>query len=190
MYTSKASKVKKNDPLLEQDPYVRERFYKIARKGISYSKYRKQVAWRQEKVRTYLSRGFTQSMISSKLHISQSTISRDISIIRNKSVNGVGLTAKSTFDDYSLIKMSMNEQSIRLWETFDNPKCSIKQKLEIIQILFKIDKRKIELLPLNEVLNELTARESKVGLKEIELNLSEINAIIDAKSKTTDNTEL
>lgn len=158
---------KRNDPLIEQAPYVKEYFYKIARKGVSHNKYRKQVAWRREKVRTYLSRGHTQAMISTKLQISQSTISRDISIIRNKGVNKVGLTAKNLDMDYSLLKMSMNEQSIKLWELFDHNKCSIRQKLEIIKILLKIDKKRMELLPLEEVLRELTSRESKVAMKEM-----------------------
>lgn len=83
---------------------------------MSHNKYRKQVAWRREKVRTYLSRGHTQAMISTKLQLSQSTISRDISIIRNKGVNKVGLTVKGLNKDYSLLKMSMNEQSIKLFE--------------------------------------------------------------------------
>jgi hypothetical protein len=139
------TKDKKNDPLFAEDSYVKEHFYRIARRGVSHNKYRKQVAWRREKVRMYLSRGHIQAMISTKLQISLSTISRDISIMRNKGVNKVGLTVKNLDEDYSLIKMSMNEQSIKLWEIFDDHKCSINHKLQIIKILLKIDKKRIEL---------------------------------------------
>jgi hypothetical protein len=174
-------KYKRQDKLYDQDPYIKEHFSKIARKGVSYNKYRKQVAWRREKVRTYLARGYTQAMISAKLQTSQSTISRDMSIVRNKGVNKVGLTVKSLDEDYSLLKMSMNEQSIKLWEIFDHPKCSIEQKLAIIEILLKIDKRRMELLPLDDVLRELLARESKVAMKEIVWNISQVNSLVDGK---------
>ena len=126
-------------------------------------------------------------MISTKLQISQSTISRDISTIRNKDVNKVGLTVKNLNGDYSLLKMSMNEQTIKLWELFDYPKCSIRQKLEIIKILLKIGKRRMELLPLGEVLDELTSRESNVAIKEIDYNISQVNALIDGKGNKINN---
>lgn len=39
----------------------------------------------------------------------------------------------------------------------------------------------MELLPLGEVLNELTARESKVALEEIELHISKVNSLVDGR---------
>ena len=47
--------------------------------------------------------------------------------------------------------------------------------------LLKIDKRRMELLPLEEVLYELTSRESKVAMREIELNISQLNTWVDGK---------
>ncbi len=67
--------------------------------------------------------------------------------------------------------MSMKEQTIKLWEIFDRPKCSTDQKIRITEILFKIDNRIMELLLLEEVLRELTSRVSKVAMKEIEWNI-------------------
>lgn len=88
------TKYTSNDPLFKEDSYLTDHFYKISRKGVSHNNYHKQVAWRREKVRMYLSRIYTQAMISTKLQISQSTISRDISIIQNKRVNKVRATVK------------------------------------------------------------------------------------------------
>ena len=39
----------------------------------------------------------------------------------------------------------------------------------------------MELLPLDDVPRELTARESKVTLKEIERNISQVNSFVDGK---------
>jgi DNA-binding NarL/FixJ family response regulator len=48
------------------------------RAGISNTKYQNQVAWRRNKVKELLARGYTQYEISRELHMSQPTISRDI----------------------------------------------------------------------------------------------------------------
>jgi len=65
----------------------------------------------------------------------------------------------------------MNEQIIKPWETIDHPNSSIDQKIRITEILLRIDNRRMELLPLEEVLRELTSRESRVAMKEKEWNI-------------------
>jgi DNA-binding NarL/FixJ family response regulator len=57
---------------------------KNPRAEITYKKYQKQIDWRRNKVRELLIRGYSQYEISNTLHISQSTISRDIDFIRNQ----------------------------------------------------------------------------------------------------------
>jgi DNA-binding NarL/FixJ family response regulator len=54
------------------------------RAHVTAIKYRKQMDWRRNKVRELLIRGYSQYAISSTLHISQSTISRDIDFVRNQ----------------------------------------------------------------------------------------------------------
>jgi len=51
--------------------------------NITANKYKKQVQWRQDKVRELLAKGYSQKEISSTLQISQPTVSRDISLIKN-----------------------------------------------------------------------------------------------------------
>jgi DNA-binding NarL/FixJ family response regulator len=53
-----------------------------ARAGVTLSKYRNQMAWRRNKVKELLARGYRQYDIANTLHISQPTISRDIHYIR------------------------------------------------------------------------------------------------------------
>jgi DNA-binding NarL/FixJ family response regulator len=54
------------------------------RSNVTANKYKKQVQWRQSKVRELLTRGYSQKEISSTLQISQPTVSRDISFIKNE----------------------------------------------------------------------------------------------------------
>jgi DNA-binding NarL/FixJ family response regulator len=60
---------------------------KNPRVEITYTKYRKQIDWRRNKVRELLIRGYSQYEISNTLHISQPTISRDIDFIRNQTTS-------------------------------------------------------------------------------------------------------
>ena len=47
-------------------------------------KYKKQMDWRRNKVRDLFSRGYSLPEISNMLHISQSTISRDVNYMQSK----------------------------------------------------------------------------------------------------------
>ena len=51
------------------------------RAGVTLSKYQNQMAWRRNKVKELLARGYRQYNITNTLHISQPTISGDICII-------------------------------------------------------------------------------------------------------------
>ena len=55
-----------------------------ARSNVTVNKYKKQIQWRQNKVRELLAKGYSQKEISSTLQISQPTVSRDISFIKNE----------------------------------------------------------------------------------------------------------
>ena len=47
-------------------------------------KYKKQMDWRRNKVRDLFSRGYSLPEISNMLHISHSTISRDVNYMQSK----------------------------------------------------------------------------------------------------------
>lgn len=52
--------------------------------GTTIKQYQKQMDWRRNKVRDLFSRGYSQYEISNMLHISQSTISRNINYMQSK----------------------------------------------------------------------------------------------------------
>jgi DNA-binding NarL/FixJ family response regulator len=56
----------------------------LTRAGVTLSKYRSQMAWRRNKVRELLARGYHQHEIATTLHISQPTASRDIYYIQKE----------------------------------------------------------------------------------------------------------
>ena len=56
----------------------------VTRAGVTLTKYRNQMAWRRNKVRELLARGYHQDEIASTLHISQPPISRDIHYIQKE----------------------------------------------------------------------------------------------------------
>ena len=72
----------------------------IRRAGVTLSKYRNQVAWRRNKVKELLARGYRQYDIANTLHISQPTVSRDIHYIqiemRKSAENMISIDLKYT----------------------------------------------------------------------------------------------
>jgi DNA-binding NarL/FixJ family response regulator len=56
----------------------------VTRAGVTLSKYRNQMAWRRNKVKELLARGYQQYDIANTLHISQPTASRDIHYIQKE----------------------------------------------------------------------------------------------------------
>jgi DNA-binding NarL/FixJ family response regulator len=72
--------------LEEDNPPLNENNEDNPRYGITLNKYRNQIAWRRNKVKELVTRGYAQYEIANVLHISQPTISRDITLYskRNK----------------------------------------------------------------------------------------------------------
>lgn len=52
----------------------------------------------------------------------------------------------------------MNEQSIKLWETFDKPKCFYEAITRNNRNITKNDKKGMEILSLGEIFRELASR--------------------------------
>src|SRR3954447_18184938 len=95
-----------------------------ARVNVTVNKYKKQVQWRQNKVRELLARGYSQKEICSTLQISQPTVSRDISFIKSDYQKDCDLNnTKTKFaEDYCMAQMSFDEIKKNLWQIVDNKK--------------------------------------------------------------------
>jgi hypothetical protein len=82
----------------------------ITRKGVTYKKYQQLCGTRQEKVRQFMIRGYPQSLIASKLHVSQPTISRDmLHINQEHNKKSKEYSTKQLATDQYLIRREIDE---------------------------------------------------------------------------------
>ena len=109
-------------------------------------KYKKQMDWRKNKVRELFSRGYSQFEISHMLHISQSTISRDINYIQNKFDKKDVDPDYLLFDEYEKMILVLDEAVKELWETVDSSKTSSKDKNKSIGLILTIAKERRSIL--------------------------------------------
>ena len=79
------------------DTIIKNTYSNNKRAGLSSSKYQNQIAWRRNKVKELITRGYTQFEISRELHISQPTISRDIIILKKNFQNLQKITGRDFF---------------------------------------------------------------------------------------------
>ena len=102
------------------------------RANVTAKKYRKQIDWRRNKVRELLIRGYSQYEISTTLHISQPTISRDIDFIRNPTNSALKTKDLSHLYCFELQNGLDGVQELmkNLWFIIDNPKIEVKERMK------------------------------------------------------------
>lgn len=100
------------------------------RSNVPYKKYKQQMAWRIDKVRQLLARGHSQDSISRELIVSQSTISRDIKLVRAQSTHPFdehgNLTAEQTAD----LSLGVDELILNLWKIIDDSRTTPKLRIK------------------------------------------------------------
>jgi hypothetical protein len=101
-------------------------------------KYRKQIDWRRNKVRELLIRGYSQYEISSTLHISQPTISRDIHFIKNQTstASKQDLAHRMCYEQQNGL-YGVEELMKNLWLIIDNPKIQVKEKINAMKLMLQ-----------------------------------------------------
>lgn len=110
--------------------------------GTTMKKYKRQMDWRRNKVRDMFSRGYSQFEISNMLHISQSTISRDINYMQNKVTKKDVDPDDLLYDEYGKMKLILGETIKELWKIIDAPKSSSKDKTKSISLILSITKER------------------------------------------------
>jgi predicted transcriptional regulator len=110
--------------------------------GTTLKKYKKQMDWRRNKVRDLFSRGYSQFEISNMLHISQSTISRDINYWQNKINNRDVDPDDQLFDEYEKMMLTLDETVKELWKIIDSSKTGSKEKAKSISLILSITKER------------------------------------------------
>ena len=118
----------------------------IARAGIALRKYRNQMAWRRNKVRELLARGYHQDEIANTLHISQPTISRDIHYIQKEIRKNTENYGEHLFQVYRNNLQGIDEMVKKLWTIVDSLKTDSKEKIKAITLIGQCYRERLELV--------------------------------------------
>ncbi|HEX5978975.1 MAG TPA: hypothetical protein VFY68_16955 [Nitrososphaeraceae archaeon] len=117
-----------------------------ARAGVTLRKYRNQMAWRRNKVRELLARGYHQDDIANTLHISQPTISRDIHYVQKEIRTSTQNYSEHLFDIYRNNLIGLDEMIKKLWTIVDSPKTDSKEKIKSITLIGQYYRERLELI--------------------------------------------
>ena len=126
----------------------------VTRAGVTLSKYRNQMAWRRNKVKELLARGYQQYDIANTLHISQPTISRDIHYILMEMRKSAENYDKHRFEVYRNNLLGLDEMIKKLWTIADSPKSDSKEKIKAIVLIGEYYRERLQLIKIEPSLIE------------------------------------
>jgi predicted transcriptional regulator len=132
------------------------------RAGMTMTKYRNQMAWRRNKVRELLARGYAQYEISNTLHISQPTISRDIHYLKKERFKTERDYGERLFSTYDSNLLGYEELIKKLWSIIDSGKTDDKQRIKAITLINECYKQRLELLKSEPELIVLKQRRKEI----------------------------
>jgi predicted transcriptional regulator len=119
---------------------------KVTRAGVTLSKYRNQMAWRRNKIKELLARGYQQYDIANTLRISQPTISRDIHYIQSEMRKSAENYDKHRFEVYRSNLLGLDEMIKKLWTIADSPKTNNKEKIKAIVLIGEYYRERLQLI--------------------------------------------
>jgi predicted transcriptional regulator len=98
-------------------------------------------------VRELLIRGYSQYEISSTLHISQPTISRDIDFIRNQTSSAANqdLAHRMCYEQQNGLD-GVGELMKNLWLIIDNPKIEVKERIKAMKLMLRCQYMRLKLV--------------------------------------------
>ncbi len=102
--------------------------------------------WRRNEVREMFSSGYSQFEISNMLHISQSTISRDVNYMQSKINKRDVDPDDQLFDEYEKMMLTLDETVKELWKIIDSSKTSSKEKAKSINLILNVTKERRSML--------------------------------------------
>ena len=118
----------------------------ISRAGKTLNKYRNQMAWRRNKVREMLTRGYSQYEIVNTLRISQPTISRDIHYIQKELHKSKENYGERLFEVYRNSVLGLDEVVKKLWTIIDSSKTDDKEKMKAINLIMQCYKERFDMI--------------------------------------------
>ena len=116
------------------------------RAGLSSAKYQNQIAWRRNKVKELITRGYTQFEISRELHISQPTISRDIHYLEKELSKSRENYGKRLFSTYESTLLGYDEMIKKLWSIIDSKNTDDKDRIKAITLLAQYYRQRMVLI--------------------------------------------
>jgi predicted transcriptional regulator len=109
-------------------------------------KSQKQRAWRRNKVRELITRGYAQYEIANTLHISQPTISRDIHHLQKEIKKNKKNYGERLFDVYYNSLEGLDEVIKKLWLIIDSSKKDEKEKMKAINLIMQCYRMRMEMI--------------------------------------------
>lgn len=116
------------------------------RAGISNTKYQNQIAWRRNKVKELIARGYTQFEISRDLRMSQPTISRDIHYLEKGFTRFTKNYGKRLFSTFESTMMGYDEIIKKLWSIIDSKNTDDKERIKAITLIGQYYRQRMELI--------------------------------------------
>ena len=139
--------------------------YADKRSGRTLAKYRRDMAWRRQKVRELLSRGYAQNDISNILHISQPTISRDIHYIQREIGKSKEKNVERMYEAHWSRLMALDEAIKKLWTIADSANTDDKDRIKAIALVIQYHKDKFDMIRSEP---DLTQQKKYINMMELQ----------------------
>jgi predicted transcriptional regulator len=104
------------------------------------------IAWRRNKVKELITRGYTQFEISRELHMSQPTISRDINYLEKELSKSRKNYGQRLFSTYESTLMGYDEMIKKIWSIIDSKNTEDKDRIKAITLTAQYYRERMELI--------------------------------------------
>lgn len=128
------------------DKMIKDNQSNNKRAGVSSTKYQNQIAWRRNKVKELITRGYSQFEISRELHISQPTISRDVQYLEKGFAKSPKNYSKRLYSTFESTMMGYDELIKKLWTIIDSKRTDDKERIKAITLLAQYYRQRLELI--------------------------------------------
>jgi transcriptional regulator with XRE-family HTH domain len=129
----------------------------------------KKINARRQKVSYLLSRSFTESEIAEQLGVDQSTISRDIQVLKSESQQYVYDLAKSDLAYYYKKSLDgIEEAKKESWRLYNDDKVRVRDKLLALKLIITSEESRFRLLSEGPALLAVKSMEDRLSRIEME----------------------
>ncbi len=136
--------------------------------NLNYPMHNFKIEERRRKVASLLAQSLTESEIAQELNVDQSTISRDVKVLKELSQQFIYDLAKSDLAYYYKQSIDGIEEAKReAWRIYHNNEVSLKEKLSALKLIVESNEAKFKLL--SEGTSILSVKSLEERLNKIEI---------------------